>query len=63
MKKQDHIAQLDKLLSETWMEQLDNELDPSDTMGQLNRMALLTGELAGRLGSIIEDLEKKKQKK
>lgn len=60
-------AQLDKLMSELWMKQLDNELAPNDTMNDLNRMALVTNELAGRLSSIIEDLEKntknKKKKK
>lgn len=61
MKKQDHKAQLDKLLSESWMEKLDNALDPADTMNDLNRMALVTSELAGRLSSIIEDLEQKKK--
>ena len=61
-KKDDSKAQLDRLLSESWMAQLDNELDPADTMNSLNRMALLTSELAGRLGSIIEELEQNSKK-
>lgn len=62
MKKRDHILQLDKLLDESWNEQMNNDLDPADTMNQLNRMALVTSELAGRLGSIIEELGTKKKK-
>ena len=62
MKKQGSKVQIEKMLSEAWMKHLDRELDPGDTMNQLNRMALVTSELAGRLASIIEDLEKTRKK-
>lgn len=62
MKKQSGKDQISKLLSETWMEKLDQEMDPNDTMNHLNRMALVTNDLAGRLNSIIEELDKKKKR-
>ena len=61
MKKQASKAQLEKLLSETWMKQLEEEMDPADTMNHLNRMALVTHDIAARLDAIITDLEKKKK--
>lgn len=62
MKKQASKAQIEKMLSEAWMKQLDSEMDPADTMNHLNRMAMVTGDLASRLDAIITDLEKKKKK-
>ena len=63
MKKRSRKAQVAKLLSESWMEKLDNEPDPNDTMNHLNRMALVTNDLAGRLNTLIDELEKKKKRK
>lgn len=61
MKKQAPKIQIEKLLSETWMKQLQSEMDPADTMNHLNRMAMVTSDIAIRLDSIITDLEKKKK--
>jgi 5,10-methenyltetrahydromethanopterin hydrogenase len=62
MKKKGSNAQIAKLLSESWMEKLDNDMDPNDTMNHLNRMALVTHDLADRLNAIIEVLDKKKKR-
>lgn len=62
MKKNEQANRLDQLLTKSWMDQLDSEMDPGDTMGYMNRMAMVTSELVGRLGAIIEELEPEKKK-
>jgi hypothetical protein len=63
LKEQIKKGQLAEMVSESWINQLDQEMDPNDTMSHLNRMALVTSELAGRLNAIIDQLAAENQKR